>query len=244
MKCGCLFFFFVCFFAVYRLNTTWLHWQEGPGAALMLEGWQQLDNVFLGLSIWCQLLPREMLMSAACCVWSFSSWMETDFGILGPVQKSCKLINIFSFVNILIEIFYLRSKLILSTLKLPQFLRMNGHRLVMMTSQIHHIKTCHGNHGAWKKIICGFYIFTRMKLGNSPMKIHQELKSVYGTSSCSYDTVSLWIRRFKSCKKDLRDDEPRSGTPKTAMRTKNLATAVNSQLHVIPLLEYHNALNS
>ena len=61
-----------------------------------------------------------------------------------------------------------------------------------------------------------FYIFTRMKLGDSPMKIHQELEFVYGTSSCSYNTVCRWVRRFQSGKKDLRDD-PRSGAPKTAM---------------------------
>ena len=61
-----------------------------------------------------------------------------------------------------------------------------------------------------------FYIFKRLKLGDSPMKIHQELESVSGTSSCSYDTVCRWIRRFQSAIKDLRV-EPRSGTPKTAM---------------------------
>ena len=61
-----------------------------------------------------------------------------------------------------------------------------------------------------------FYIFIRMKLGDSPMKVHQELEYVYGTSSSSYDTVCRWIRTFQSGEKDLRDD-PRSGAPKTAM---------------------------
>ena len=41
-----------------------------------------------------------------------------------------------------------------------------------------------------------------MKLGDSPIKTHQELESVYGTS-CSYDTVCRWIWRFQSGKKDL-----------------------------------------
>ena len=44
-----------------------------------------------------------------------------------------------------------------------------------------------------------FYIFTLIKLGDSPMKIHQELESEYGTP-CSYDTVGRWIRRFQSGK--------------------------------------------
>ena len=61
-----------------------------------------------------------------------------------------------------------------------------------------------------------FYSFIRMKLGDSPMKIHEELESVYGTSSCSYDTVCQWIRHFQSGKKDFRD-EPWSGAPNTAM---------------------------
>ena len=66
-----------------------------------------------------------------------------------------------------------------------------------------------------------FYIFTRKKLGDSPMEIHQELESVYGTFSGSYDPVCRWIRRLQSGKKDLRDD-PWSGAPKTAMNENTI----------------------
>ena len=59
-----------------------------------------------------------------------------------------------------------------------------------------------------------FYNFTLMKLGDSPLKNHQELESVYGTS-CSYDTACWWIRRPQSGKEDLRN-EPLTGAPKTA----------------------------
>ena len=45
---------------------------------------------------------------------------------------------------------------------------------------------------------------------------------VYGTSSCSYDTVCRWIRRFQSGKKDIRD-EPQSGAPKTVMNENAIA---------------------
>ena len=55
-----------------------------------------------------------------------------------------------------------------------------------------------------------------MKLGDSPMKIHQEFESMYGTSSCLYDTVFRWIRRYQSGKKYLRDEQ-RSGASKTAV---------------------------
>ena len=58
------------------------------------------------------------------------------------------------FHEYLIDKLYIRSKLILSTLKLPQLPQMN--LLVMMTSQRHHIKTCDGNQGVWKKKICSF----------------------------------------------------------------------------------------
>ena len=79
--------------------------------------------------------------------------------------------------------------------------------------------TSHKN--VWRKswslilLLLRFYIFARMKLWDSPMKIHHELESVYGTP-CSYDTVCPWIRPFQIVKKDL-IDEPRSGAPKTAM---------------------------
>ena len=56
-----------------------------------------------------------------------------------------------------------------------------------------------------------FYIIARMKFGDSPMKVHQELESVNGTY-CSYDTVCRWIQRVQSGKNDLRG-EPRSGEP-------------------------------
>ena len=49
------------------------------------------------------------------------------------------------------------------------------------------------------------------------MTIHQELESVYGTFSSSYDPVCRWIRRFEIGMDDLRDG-PRSGAEKTAMK--------------------------
>ena len=84
-----------------------------------------------------------------------------------------------------------------------------------MTSQRHHIKTCDGPVELEDENV-RFYMFARMKLGDSSMKIHQALESVYGTYSCSHDTVYRWIQCFQSGKKYLRD-EPRSEAPKTAM---------------------------
>ena len=45
-----------------------------------------------------------------------------------------------------------------------------------------------------------FYIFTRVKVGDSPMKFHQELESVHGTS-CLHDTVCQWIRRHRNAER-------------------------------------------
>ena len=46
---------------------------------------------------------------------------------------------------------------------------------------------CDGNHGdLTRKFAAQFYIFKRMKLGDSPITVHHELESLYGTSF-SYD---------------------------------------------------------
>lgn len=66
-----------------------------------------------------------------------------------------------------------------------------------------------------------FYIFTRTQLGELPTKIYEDLQQVYGPSSCSYDTVCRWVRRFKSGKNDVYDD-PRCGAPKSAMNEKSI----------------------
>ena len=59
-----------------------------------------------------------------------------------------------------------------------------------------------------------FYNFTLMKLGDSPLKIHQELESAWNIF------LFIWHfagdQTFSECKGYLRD-EPRSGAPRTAM---------------------------
>ena len=62
------------------------------------------------------------------------------------------------------------------------------------------------------------YKCTGMELGDSPLKIHQDLESMNGTSCCyyEYDTACRAIRRFHSGRKELTDGPP-SGTPKAAM---------------------------
>ena len=82
-----------------------------------------------------------------------------------------------------------------------------------------------------------FYIFPRMKLGDHPVKTHQKLEAVYGTSG-SYDTVCRRIRRFQSGKKDLRD-KPRSGAPKTAM-SENAIELVRHAIADDPHISIHN----
>ena len=103
---------------------------------------------------------------------------------------------------------------------------MNLHHLVSYEKQKSQ-KNVRRKSCSLKKKICGLH-FTRMKLGDIPLKIHQDLESVYGIS-CSYDTVCRWIRRFQSGKKDL-SDEPRSGAPKTAMNDN----AIELIMHAIP----------
>ena len=103
----------------------------------------------------------------------WDSLWSSPFGTFSynQAQKFCKLISFMSsLLWILIDKLCIRSKWILSTLEL---LQMNLHHLILMTPQRQHTKTCDGNHGAWKRKSAVIRnIFTRMKLGHSPMKIH------------------------------------------------------------------------
>ena len=130
------------------------------------------------------------------------------------------------FYGYLVEKFCIRSKLILSNLKLPQLFQMNVHHLVMMTSQ-RQPKNVWWKSWSLNFCCCGFTFLHAWNSETVPWKsprtwnlyiwnIHQELESVYGTSSCSYDTVCQRIWCFQSGKTDLRD-KTRSGAPKTAM---------------------------
>ena len=69
-----------------------------------------------------------------------------------------------------------------------------------------------------------FYIFTRMKLGMKATEIHGELKSVYGDSSPSFDTVARWIRYFAEGRDSVEDVE-RSGRPSSIVTTDIIARA-------------------
>ena len=66
-----------------------------------------------------------------------------------------------------------------------------------------------------------FYIFTRMQLGELPTKIYEDLQRVYGPSSCSYDTVCMWVRHFKSGENDVKDN-PKYGAPNSAMNKTSI----------------------
>ena len=43
-----------------------------------------------------------------------------------------------------------------------------------------------------------FYIFTRLKLGDKPKKIHDNLQAVYGTSCVPHNTMYKWFQAFRS----------------------------------------------
>ena len=88
---------------------------------------------------------------------------------------------LFFIYEYLIDKLCIWSKLIHSTLTLPQLLQMNLHHMVMMTSQRHHIKKCLTEIMVPEKENFQFHVFICMKLGDGPMKIHRELESVYGT---------------------------------------------------------------
>lgn len=66
-----------------------------------------------------------------------------------------------------------------------------------------------------------FYIYTRLQLGESATKIHDDLKQVYGDTVCSYDTIARWIREFNDGRETVKD-KGRSGRPSTSV---NDATA-------------------
>ena len=43
-----------------------------------------------------------------------------------------------------------------------------------------------------------FYIFKRLKLGDKPKKIHDDLQAVYGANGVPYSTVYKWIQAFQA----------------------------------------------
>ena len=43
-----------------------------------------------------------------------------------------------------------------------------------------------------------FYIFTRLKLGDKPKKIHDDLQAVYGANCVPYSTMYKWIQAFQA----------------------------------------------
>ena len=43
-----------------------------------------------------------------------------------------------------------------------------------------------------------FYIFTRLKLGNKPKKIHDYLHAVYGANCVPHSTMYKWIRAIQA----------------------------------------------
>ena len=119
----------------------------------------------------------------------------------------------------------LRSKLILSTLKLPQFIQMSLHHLIKMRSQRHHIKRVTDIMEP-EFLLLRFYIFTRMKLWGQSHQNPSKIGICVWNIFRSYG----WIRRFQSGKKDLRD-VPRYWAPK-------LADDPHVSIHEIPEICY------
>lgn len=65
------------------------------------------------------------------------------------------------------------------------------------------------------------YIQTRVRLGITATRIHQELVSAYGASALQYRTVAKWAQRFHSGREELEDD-PRCGRPASAVSDANI----------------------
>jgi hypothetical protein len=79
---------------------------------------------------------------------------------------------------------YIKSKFILLSFNMRNLVYVALRHLTILTSLIRHVNACALNHGTKKEQV-RFYIFTRMQLGDTPVKIHQDLEYVYGESACS-----------------------------------------------------------
>lgn len=77
-----------------------------------------------------------------------------------------------------------------------------------------------------------FYIFTRMKIGDDPMKIHGDLKAVFGDSCVSYRTVCRWVEQFRSGKTSF-EDKDHSGHP-TSVRDEHTLMFVKKMVEEDP----------
>ena len=65
------------------------------------------------------------------------------------------------------------------------------------------------------------YIKCRTSLHENARAIHDDLKTIYGSSSYSYSTVAKWVNLFKSGRESLEDDS-RCGRPRTEVIPYNI----------------------
>ena len=67
-----------------------------------------------------------------------------------------------------------------------------------------------------------FYIFTRLQLGDSIKKIHDDLQAVYGTNCVPYSTMYKWIQAFRSEQSSSKSGTS-PGRPFLARNEQNIA---------------------
>ena len=67
-----------------------------------------------------------------------------------------------------------------------------------------------------------FYIFTRLQLGDSIKKIHDDLHAVYGINCVPYSTMCRWIQAFRSEQSSSKSGTT-PGRPFPARNEQNIA---------------------